>query len=46
MSVVMDERIVTGIEHFHFFAELFRNLKHPESREEPFNSVLAEKAAK
>ena len=24
---------------------LFRNLKHPESLEEPFNSVLAEKAA-
>ena len=45
MSVVMDERIATGIEYSRFFAELFRNLKHPESLEEPFNSVLAEKAA-
>ena len=44
MSVVMDERIATGIEYSRFFAELFRNLKHPESLEEPFNSVLAEKA--
>ena len=41
----MDERIATGIEYSRFFAELFRNLKHPESLEEPFNSVLAEKAA-
>ena len=31
MSVVMDERIATGIEYSRFFAELFRNLKHPES---------------
>ena len=45
MSVVMDEQIATGIEYSRFFAELFRNLKHPESLEEPFNSVLAEKAA-
>ena len=45
MSVVMDERIATGIEYSRFFAELFRNLKHPESLEEPFNSVLIEKAA-
>jgi hypothetical protein len=45
MSVVMDERIATGIEYSRFFAELFRNLKYPESLEEPFNSVLAEKAA-
>ena len=45
MSVVMDERIATGIEYSRFFAELFRNLKHPESLEEPFNSVLADKAA-
>ena len=44
MSVVMDERIATGIEYSRFFAELFRNLKHPESLEEPFSSVLAEKA--
>ena len=45
MSVVMDERIATGIEYSRFFAELFRNLKHPESLEDPFNSVLIEKAA-
>ena len=45
LGVVMDERIATGIEYSRFFAELFRNLKHPESLEEPFNSVLAEKAA-
>ncbi|MBD9197335.1 MAG: hypothetical protein EGQ09_09835, partial [Clostridiales bacterium] len=41
LSVVMDERIATGIEYSRFFAELFRNLKRPEVLEEAFSSALS-----
>ena len=41
LSVVMDERIATGIEYSRFFAELFRNLKRPEMLEEAFSSALS-----
>ena len=41
LSVVMDERIATGIEYSRFFAELFQNLKRPEVLEEAFSSALS-----
>ena len=41
LSVVMDERIATGIEYSRFFAELFRNLRRPEVLEEAFSSALS-----
>ena len=41
LSVVMDERIATGIEYSRFFADLFRNLKRPEVLEEAFSSALS-----
>ncbi len=40
LSVVMDERIATGIEYSRFFADLFRNLKDPTVLERPFGDVL------
>ena len=43
MSVVMDERIATGIEYSRFFAELLRNLKHPETLEQPFETALSDR---
>lgn len=45
LSVVMDERIATGIEYSRFFAELFRNMKRPELLEQPFSSALADRPA-
>ena len=43
MSVVMDERIATGIEYSRFFAELLRNLKHPETLEQPFETAFSDR---